>query len=236
MAFFSELLKTEHILFVWVIVAFIAFSGFLVSIKGFFEFIAWVKKVRLERSSDLDLAKRSTFKSIIALALLGAAWSSGSTLYRSYLDGKKILFVKFNKNLIVNKKTGIIHLKNVSAGVLPSSKWAGNKLDLVKHRPYSESSRRIYEQIAIEALKQKNDTVAIEAYILAIQVSPLSYHLYDNLIRIYGRQKEYSKINLLFNDALENLSKLNLGKRQKKNANKEFLMRLKRTEHRALLA
>ncbi len=236
MEFISGLVKTEYAIFLWIVVAFIAVAGFLASIKGFFEFISWIKKVKEERASDFDLAKRSTIKTAAGLAFLGVGWSSGSSLYRSYMNGRKIFIVKYNKNLITNKKTGTIHLKNVSSGEFPSKKWETKKIDLIKNMPYSGSARRIYEEIAAEAIAQKNDLIAIEAYLLAISISPLSYHLYDKLTRIYGRKKEYTNIAKLYDNVLLKLSKLPLNKRHHKRANKEFTMRMQRTKHRALLA
>jgi hypothetical protein len=60
--------------------------------------------------------------------------------------------VTYNENLIINKKTGTIHLKHISSGEYPSKKWESKKIDLFQNKPYSGSSRRIYEEIAIEAL------------------------------------------------------------------------------------
>lgn len=236
MGFISELIKTEYAIFLWIVVAFISVAGFLASIKGFFEFISWIKKVKEERANGFDSARRSTIKTTVGLVFLGAAWTSGLNVYRSYQNGKMSFIVKYNKNLIANKKTGTIHFKGVSSGAFPSEKWESKKMDLLKNKPYSGSSRRIYEEIAIEALLQKNDVVAIKAYILAIEVSPLSYHLYDKLTRIYGRKKEYTNIYYLYNNALLSLPKLSLNKRNYKRANKEFTMRMQRTKHRSLLA
>ena len=149
MEIIAGLVKTEYAIFLWIVLAFIAVTGFLASIKSFFEFISWIKKVKEESASDFDLAKRSTIKTAAGLAFLGVAWSSGSNLYHSYMNGRKTLIVKYNKNLITNKKTGTIHLKNVSSGELPSKKWETPKIDLIKNMPYSGSSRKIYEEIAV---------------------------------------------------------------------------------------
>jgi hypothetical protein len=183
------------------------------AVKFYSEVMGWYvimepSKVKKEKENGFELAKRSTIKTVAGLAFLGVAWSSGSSLYRSYLNGRKTFIVKYNKNLITNKKTGTIHLKNVSSGELPSKKWETKKIDLI----------------------------ATEAYLLAIGVSPLSYHLYDKLTRIYGRKKEYTNIAKLYDDALLNLPKLSLNKRHYKRANKEFTMRMQRTKHRSLLA
>lgn len=235
MEFISELVKTEYTIFLWIVVAFTSIAGFLASIKGFFEFISWIKKVKEERANDFNFAKRTTIKTAAGLVFLGVAWSSGLSLYRSYPNSKMSFIVKYNKKLVANKKTGTIHLKGVSSGAFPSKKWESKNIDLYKNKPYSGSSRRIYEEIAKEALLQKNDLIAIKAYIMAIEVSPLSYHLYDKLTRIYGRKKEYTNIENLYNNALLILPKLSLNKRSYKRANKEFTMRMQRTKHRTLL-
>ena len=234
MDFISGLINTEYAIFLWVIVGLMTVSGFLASIKDFFEFLSWITKVKEERANDFDLAKRSTIKTIAGLAFLGVAWSSGTTLFRSYQKRRKIFIVKYNESLITNKKTGTIHLKSVSSGELPSKKWETKKINLVKNKPYSGSARRIYEALAVEAIIQKNDLIAIEAYLLAINSSPLSYHLYDKLTRIYGRKKEYTNIAKLYDNALLTLPKLSLSERHRKRANKEFTMRMLRTKYRAL--
>lgn len=236
MVFVSELIKTEYAIFLWITVAFLSLASFLVSIKGFFEFISWVIKVKEERTSEYNLAKRSTIKVAAGLVFLGFFWSSGSSLFSVYHNGRKTFTIRHNKSLVTNNKTGTIHLKNVSSGALPSTKWVSNKINLVRNKPYSGSARRIYEAIAVEALIQKNDFIATEAYLLAINVSPLSYHLYDKLTRIYGRKKEYSDIAKMYESAILNLSKLALNKRTLKRANEEFTMRLQRTKHRAQFA
>jgi hypothetical protein len=65
--------------------------------------------------------------------------------------------------------------------------------------------------------------IAIKAYALAIELSPLSYHLYDKLTRIYDRKK-YTKIANLYDNAVLNVPELLLSVRSHKRANKAPLI------------
>lgn len=106
----------------------------------------------------------------------------------------------------------------------------------MRHIPYAGCERKIYEEIGLQALRQRDDCVATEAYLLAIRSSPTSYHLYDKLTRIYGRQKDYLNILKIHQDALVQLPSLKLSSRQGRRAEKEFLMRIRRTKYRAFNA
>jgi len=46
MDFISGLINTEYAIFLWVIVGLMTVSGFLASIKDFFEFLSWITKVK----------------------------------------------------------------------------------------------------------------------------------------------------------------------------------------------
>jgi hypothetical protein len=58
MEFIAELVKTEYPIFFWIVVTFISVSGLLASIKGFFEFISWISKVKEERANEMMLTTK----------------------------------------------------------------------------------------------------------------------------------------------------------------------------------
>lgn len=169
-------------------------------------------------------------------AIAGILWGIRKEINNNYLKSQKIIVACKKSGLIAHKKNGTIHFVGVSKGNLPSAKWATNKIDLVKYHPYGGFEMRIYEAVGKEAISQKNDKATIYAYGLAIKFSPLSYHLYDKLIRIYGRRKEYNKVLELLTVALLNVEKMQLSKRLRKRAKKEFTMRIERTKKRSLFS
>jgi hypothetical protein len=71
-------------------------------------------------------------------------------------------------------------------------------------------------------------------FLLSIKSSPLRYHLYDELTRVYGRRKEYKNILELHESALNSLASMNLSKKRLKRAINEFSMRIDRSKMRAL--
>jgi len=236
MEYIAELYKTEYSIFAWIVMTLIAVVAFLTTIKSGYEFIAWFKSMNAENPETVDFSKRSGIKVLGGITLLSLIWVNGRKIYTDYRNREKVLKVSEKSGIIAHKKTGTIHLVGESNGALPSKKWATKNIDLIRYRPYRGSERRIYEEIAQEATNQRNDEVIIYSYLLAIQSSPLSYHLYDKLTRVYGRRKKYKNILELHKSALNNLSTMNLSKKRLKRATNEFSLRVERTEKRALLS
>lgn len=236
MEFITELYKTEYAILAWIVTAFLAVVAFLTMLKSGHEFIAWFRTIKADNPEKVDFSKRSAIKALGGITLLSLIWVNGRKIYTDYKNSQKVIKVSEKSGLIAHKKTGTIHLARVSNGALPSTKWATKSIDLIRYTPYRGYELRIYEEIAREAEKQRNDEVIIYSYLLAIKSSPLSYHLYDKLTRIYGRRGEYQHILDLHKSALNNLSAMNLSKKRLKRATKEFAMRVDRTKKRALLS
>lgn len=236
MEFITELYKTEYAILAWIVTALLAVVAFLTILKSGHEFIAWFRTIKADNPEKVDFSKRSAIKALGGITLLSLIWVNGRKIYTDYKNSQKVIKVSEKSGLIVHKKTGTIHLARVSNGALPSTKWATKSIDLIRYTPYRGYELRIYEEIAREAEKQRNDEVIIYSYLLAIKSSPLSYHLYDKLTRIYGRRGEYQHILDLHKSALNNLSAMNLSKKRLKRATKEFAMRVDRTKKRALLS
>lgn len=236
MEFIAELYKTEYAILAWIVTAFLAVVAFLTTIKSAHEFTVWFRTIKNDNPEKVDFSKRSAIKALGGITLLSLIWVNGRKIYTDYKNSQKVIKVSEKSGLVAHKKTGTIHLAKVSNGALPSSKWATKSIDLIRYTPYRGSELRIYEDIAREAEKQRNDEVIIYAYLLAIKSSPLSYHLYDKLTRVYGRRKEYQHILELHKSALNNLSTMNLSKKRLKRATSEFSMRVDRTKKRALLS
>lgn len=63
----------------------------------------------------------------------------------------------------------------------------------------------IIEKLALAARKAKDQKLAISLLTKAIEHSPLSPHLYDSLVRIYGEFKLYDKIVPLLTKGNQNV-------------------------------
>jgi len=236
MEYIAEFYKTEYSILAWIVTTLIVAVAFLTTIKSGYEFITWFKSVNADNSEKVDFSKRSGIKVLGGITLLSLLWVNGRKIYTDYRNSEKVLRVSEKSGITAHKKTGTIHLVGESNGALPSKKWATKNIDLIRYRPYRGFERRIYEEIAREAVNQRNDEVVIYSYLLAIQSSPLSYHLYDKLTRIYGRRKEYKNILELHQSALKNLSTMKLSKKRLKRATNEFSLRVERTQKRDLLS
>lgn len=233
--FIKEVLLLEKHILIWLLAAFVSLAAIIGALKTLIEFYYSYKQIKSDfpKKHNLLLNRRNFIIASVFFSALPVIVISSKRLINFYKTKKRILHVIHNENLVANKKTGIIHLKNVSTGTLPSTKHSTHKINLHRSIPYSGFERRIYESLGKEALKQRKDDFAIELYNKAIDSSPLSYHLYDKLIRIYGRSKEYSKIRILFETALSNLENSNISKKRYRRAKKEFRARLNRTIFRA---
>jgi hypothetical protein len=101
----------------------------------------------------------------------------------------------------------------------------------------------IHETVAEQHLQNGEYEAAINSLRLAIAASPLSFHLYDKLIRIHGRLRQYDAIQSLLTDAQQFVSRqprvsgatgfANAQLRRYDRASSEFAMRLERTKRRA---
>lgn len=232
----TEFYKTLMATFIWAGSVFMTVVAFLIAIKSAHEFYVWLQRLVITHRRDVDLSKRAMVKILGGLTLLSVVWVNGKKFYLDYKNSRQVINVSRESGVIAHKKSGTIHLAGVSKGALPSDRWATKSINLLSYRPYRGSERRVYEVIAREAEKQRNDEVLIYCYLLAIQSSPLSYHLYDKLTRVFGRRKEYLRIEELHRSALESLASMNLNKKSLKRATQEFSMRLDRTRKRPLIS
>lgn len=236
MEFINEIFSIEYKILSIVTAGIIALAGLTAAIKGLYDFIQWVKYYKDSDSSGFDSGKRTLIKASIGIFITGIFWTVGGKIYSSFTKGQHSIRMPKDSGIIINKKTKIIHYKKVTTGNFPSERNSSYLINLEKSMPYRDFEMRIFEAIGKEAIKQKKDDVAIKSYILAINSSPLSYHLYDKLTRIYGRQKMYDEILGLHQVAIENLNALNISKKRRNRAKKEFSMRVNKAMHRAAIA
>ena len=236
MEFIKDIYEAGYFFIAGIVAISVMVFSFLNTIKSGLESVTWLRSQYYEGPEQIDFSKRATMKIIGGVSLLPFLWVCGQKVYTDYKNSKKVISVSKESGLIAHKKTGTIHLAGESDGALPSKKWATRNIDLLRYRPYSGYELRIYEKIGQEAEKQRKDDVIIQAYWLAIKSSPLSYHLYDKLTRVYGRRNEYDKILELHQSALDSLKTMDLNKKRLKRATKEFSFRVERTHKRALLS
>lgn len=236
MEYVYEILKTEYGIFLWLAAAVVTVITFLASIKTAYELYEWIRGMYADNPDQVNFSKRAFLVATGGVTVISLVWVNGKKFYTDYKNSTRLITADKNSGLVAHKKTGTIHLAGVSEGTLPSEKWATKKIDLVRYSPYAGYESTIYEAVGKEAITQRNDELTIYAYLLAIKSSPLSYHLYDKLARVFGRRKEYSEILKLYEDALLSVKSMDLNKRKRKRAMSEFSARVAKTKKRALLS
>ena len=230
--FIKEFIFFEHNCFIIIAGYIIAIATLICALKGIVEF-AELFRTRTATTPSFKITRRNILKVAGCTALLNISGFLGKKLC-IYIQKKRLfLKIRYNRDIIANSKSKVIHLRGVSNGLLPSAKRQTRQIDLDSFYPYRGYERRIFEALGVEAIKQKNDDLAVYLYKNAIENSPLSYHLYDKLTRIYGRQKEYNKIYQLFVGALDNIKNTNISKKHYRRAKMEFQFRLNRTIKRS---
>jgi len=129
-----------------------------------------------------------------------------------------------DKSLVINKKTGIIHHKELCAGHLPIDKN-------ISDSNYHSSKIRFHKSKKIPILdlisQNKSSEDAIEILLLAAEESPTSVHIYDKLIKLLGKVKRYESIHLLLKSAEDELIQILLGKKWGTKEQKKYQKALK---------
>lgn len=90
---------------------------------------------------------------------------------------------------VVNRNNGIIHLEGLCDDHLPANQTTVNNSVSLRLHSYKQ------QQITKAVLEELPHELKEELLIDAISKSPTSTHLYKYLIKLWGRNKEYSKIH-----------------------------------------
>lgn len=149
---------------------------------------------------------------------------------------KKILFLFLpNSNqLVVNKNTGVIHHKKFCKNHLPKEQ---NSLENIRISP----KIKFHTSKKIQILNHISEDISVEdsiqVLLLAVENNPTSVHLYDKLIKLFGKIKRYESIHLLLSDAqrqlLDKISSSNI-KTKEYNKYKKALKHVKLQKKKAL--
>jgi hypothetical protein len=102
---------------------------------------------------------------------------------------------------------GVLHHRTLCSGHLPTkrnSQRFDGSLDQVS--PHLRGSVHMIERLANELVDRNELASAIQLYKYAIQLSPDSFHLYDRLVRLYGRTKQFAEIRPLLTNARDSLT------------------------------
>ena len=114
-------------------------------------------------------------------------------------DGPSRFLVRYP--YVQNRKTLVAHHPDVCAHHLPKE---SNRRQALRSAPL----HRGREALFLERLATYDDDGSEVAYLQrAIAHSPLSIHLYDKLVRAYGRKKQYDQIEPLFDHAIHHVER-----------------------------
>lgn len=103
--------------------------------------------------------------------------------------------------LVLNPRTNVIHHQKACARHLPRNGKPGATLPADLKRLHN-GGVFILETMAAEALARKDFDGAIALLRRALVQRPSALHVYDKLVRIYGRLRRYNEIHTLLNTAL----------------------------------
>jgi len=109
----------------------------------------------------------------------------------------------YEQDFVTNLRTRVLHHRLVCQKHLPRPQ---NRLryeaSLSSVCLHASSTSRILEQLAVRDASHHRYEPAVANLKQAIDRSPLSYHLYDRLIGLYGRLRQYDEIEKLLKIAL----------------------------------
>ena len=98
-------------------------------------------------------------------------------------------------NIVVNARTHVLHHTSACRHPLPRDinrvKKPSDLPDVGVHRTHEAS---VFEALAGDAFANTRDDEAISHLKRGLAISPLRFHLYDRLVRVYGRRKQYDEI------------------------------------------
>ena len=130
-----------------------------------------------------------------------------------------------DKGLIINKKTGIIHHKNICSDHLPIDKnVSDSNYHYSKIRCHKSKKVPILDLIA----QTRSAEAAIEILLLAAEGNPTSVHIYDKLIKLLGKIKRYESIYLLLRNVEDELRQ---ALSEKKSGTKDYKKHQKALRH-----
>jgi hypothetical protein len=114
-----------------------------------------------------------------------------------------------DERFVLNGRTRVLHHAKVCRGHLPVDTHAV-PLDASSGIPYIHAgySARILDEFARSAAFRGDEQAAAAAWISAIEASPASIHLYDRLVGLYGRLKQYDRIEPLLLQAIQNFQQM----------------------------
>lgn len=105
-------------------------------------------------------------------------------------------------NIIVNKKTKIIHHKDICVDHLPSE-----NNQIISHIDKADKYHKVHAANILYQLACKaSDKDAVVFLLQAIAIQPKAIHVYDKLIRILGKLKKYELIHYTLKKAKTHLS------------------------------
>jgi tetratricopeptide (TPR) repeat protein len=165
----------------------------------------------MKRFREGTYSRRAFLGGFIAVLIAGAAYYFG--LLRTHRSAKScafesdsVLLKGYEQDFVGNRRTKILHHRVACQNHLPRNKnrSIGDVLPnlFCPHATYRSS---ILEQLAIRDSAKERYESAIAHLERAIKLSPFSYHLYDRLIGLYGRVRQYDKIDILLQEALQSV-------------------------------
>jgi len=155
-----------------------------------------------------NLTRRAFLGGSLIFFIAGAAYYFGfrggrQRVKRCTPEADPILLQDYKQDFVTNRRTRILHHSIACRNHLPrlknrESNLAPNQFCL--HKSYAS---RIWEETAARDVLNERYEPAIAHLRKAIEMSPFSYHLYDRLIGLYGRLRQYDEIGTLLQGTLQ---------------------------------
>jgi hypothetical protein len=214
-------------------------------------FIVWITDVDgLPTDSDTSAPPKPSRRTIIRLALGAIAAVSVAGAYSLFRlparrgKGSIVLGPRIPAaQVVVNVRSGVAHHIVACKQHLPRHSRPASSGDVGRAVVHVRSAVKMLEEDAAAAMARLDWEKAEHHLLNAISLSPFSVHLYDYLVRQYGRLKTYEKIQPLLARGLQQVLReqdrvgprppASRSTRRFKRAVAQFEDRLKQVERRA---
>ncbi len=147
-------------------------------------------KVKLPDRPRVNISRRNVIKAFGAIGVI----SSCGLIFHTWLRNLQSCRPVSNANFVLNEKNGIVHHSSICKEHLPSARNACGITSPTVTNSLKVHSGKLVHIAGSKAIKLP-DEVRESLLLEAIRQSPTSVHLYSQLIKIWGRRKQYHRIH-----------------------------------------
>jgi len=172
------------IAFIALLITIFSKSNFLKRLLHLTAFSKFANEKQIFKRRNFIIYSSVVFASIITWGISYSSFASSKV--KSIINQ----LISDASQLVINKKSGVIHHKMFCRNHLPISKNIINDLSLAHGIRFHQSKK---VSILSSLSEQVSAEDAIEIILLAVENNPTSVHLYDKLIKLLGKLKDMNQ-------------------------------------------